>query len=67
MMQSSDEGLYRFEDIEMLAYKVCQMLKSQKTPNLQLIDVARNRHNPEINSKQLISIYNLILKDESIK
>lgn len=67
MMQNSNEGLYRFEDIEMLAYKVCQMLKSQDSPNLQLIDVAKNRHNPEINSKQLKSIYNIILKDESIK
>ena len=67
MMQNSNEGLYRFEDIEMLAYKVCQMLKSQDSPNLQLIDVAKNRHHPEINSKQLKSIYNIILKDESIK
>lgn len=63
MMQNTNDRLYRFEDIEMLAYKVCKILETQKYPDLQLIEVARNRHNPEINSKQMKKIYELILKE----
>ena len=66
IMPNAYKVLYRFEDIEMLAYKVCQVLESHISPDLRLINVARNRHDPEINRKQLKNIYNLILKDEGI-
>lgn len=55
--------LYRFEEFEMLAYKVCQMFETSKSfDNTTMRRVASERHDPKRNVKTLYDIYTKILK-----
>lgn len=55
--------LYRFEEFEMLAYKVCQMFETSKSfDNTTMRGVASERHDPKRNAKTLYGIYTKILK-----
>ena len=57
--------LYRYDDIEMLAFKVCQLFdKSPQFDNSEMIDLAKKRHNVEANNRQLISIYRTVLESK---
>lgn len=59
MMVENETCLYRFEEIEMLAEKVCRVFaNADKQVDMRLI--ALKRHNPDTNCKQLISIYKLV-------
>lgn len=54
--------LYRFEEVEMLAYLICKMFDvspifDNKTERM----VAANRHNRELNTERLLSIYDSII------
>lgn len=62
MMENNIENLYRFEEIEMLAYKVCQIF-ANKEKQVDMRNVALNRHNPQINALQLYNIYQSILQN----
>lgn len=54
--------LYRFEEVEMLAEKICRIFKnSESFDNKEMVDLARSRHNPITNNNQLISIYKEVL------
>lgn len=60
MMKENEEQMYRFEEIEMLAYKICDIFsKGGNIPDKRYI--AQERHNPEKNAQQLLSIYSSIL------
>lgn len=60
MMDGNEENLYRFEEIEMLANKVCNIFKSaEKQTDMRL--TAAKRHNPQINGRQLYDIYQTIM------
>lgn len=62
MMKGNEENLYRFEEVEMLAYKICRLFNNRdKTKSM--IDVANERHNGVKNIKQLLLIYNEIRND----
>ena len=59
MMQGNEENLYRFEEIEMLAEKVCRIF-SNGEKQVDMRRTAFARHNPDENAKQLYKIYNCI-------
>ena len=60
MMQGNEENLYRFEEVEMLAYKVCRIF-ARESDQKNMQDIANDRHNPHRNQQQLINIYHQIL------
>lgn len=64
MMVGYEDFLYRFDDINTLAYKICKCFElGCKFTSIEK-DKALNRHNPENNKKQLISIYKAILQSK---
>lgn len=60
MMVGNEKNLYRFEDSEMLAYKICQIFHD-KDKQINMKETALARHNAEENCKQLLSIYKEII------
>lgn len=60
MMKGNETNLYRFEEVEMLAYKVCEIFKSNEKEDMY--EEAVKRHSPQINSKKLIEIYTSIIE-----
>ena len=58
MMEGCEENLYRFEEVEVLAQKVCRVFSECREANVELQNKARNRHDGKINSIKLLSIYN---------
>lgn len=61
MMLGNEENLYRFEEIEMLAEKVCNIFANE-AKQINMIETASCRHNQKINSEQLYNIYQSINK-----
>lgn len=61
MMKGNEDCLYRFEEIEGLAYKVCTIFASGAN-QVDMSKEALKRHNPETNQKQLLGIYRSIVK-----
>lgn len=60
MMEGEERYMYRFEEIEMLAYKVCDVFScGNKISNSSSIK-ALDRHSPEKNGHDLMSIYRSI-------
>ena len=57
MIGGNELGLYRFEEVEMLAFMVCCIFKSEK---MQIINNAQIRHSRDFNAKRLIEIYSII-------
>ena len=58
MMVSNEDGMYRFEEIEMLANKICNIFASSNHYNNDLtMHLAEKRHNATNNIQQLLSIY----------
>lgn len=56
LMKGNEECLYRFEETEMLAEKICNVFaKSSFSKNMQT--EAQVRHNAKANAKRLIEIY----------
>lgn len=62
MMLGNEENLYRFEEVEMLAQKICDIFNYEGCQK-NFRDIAYKRHNPELNTKILIGIYKTILHD----
>lgn len=62
MMKGDEEHLYRFEEINMLAEKICRVF-ADKDRQTDMIEVAESRHNPSLNTERLIQIYNNIIRD----
>ena len=56
MMKGDEEHLYRFEEVNMLAEKIC-CLFDDKDKQADMIEVAKLRHNQIINAERLIEIY----------
>lgn len=61
MMKENDENLYRYEEVEMLAYKVCNIF-TQVEVNRNMKQIAFNRHNSQTNTNQLYTIYKSIIR-----
>lgn len=62
LMKGNENCLYRFEEIEMLADKICSVFGDYSfSVNLQ--EIAKQRHDAKVNAKRLIEIYNKICLD----
>lgn len=62
MMSGNEKNLYRFDEIEMLAYKVCEIFK-KGSDQVDMKETAKNRHNKRTNQLQLVNIYKTIIQD----
>lgn len=60
MMIGCEQNLYRFEEVEMLAYKVCEVFE-RKDKQHNMISTALKRHDQKANSERLLTIYNEII------
>jgi glycosyltransferase involved in cell wall biosynthesis len=67
MMRGDEEHLYRFEEIEMLAEKVCNIFsRGEIQPQVETMrQEALRRHNPEKNTQELLDIYREVAKDNN--
>lgn len=64
-MHNNCEGLYRFEDIRILASKIINVFdKAGSISNTGIIKESKLRHNRKYNTEQLITIYHLICDKE---
>jgi len=59
MMIGCEQNLYRFEEVEMLAYKVCKVFEREEK-QINMCSAAIKRHDQKANSEQLLTIYNEI-------
>ena len=59
MMNGNEKGLYRFEEVEMLADKICSIF-ANKDKQIDMSSIARKRHDPETNTNCIYNIYKLI-------
>lgn len=63
MMTGDEENLYRFEDIQMLASKICQIFENENLQTYHMSKVAKARHDYEFNTTNLLNIYKNIVKE----
>lgn len=61
MMDGAEAYLYRFEEVEMLALKICDLFSSQYQVNNITLAAAKLRHDRVENSRALMNIYSEIL------
>lgn len=62
MMRGNEENLYRYEDTEMLAERICAVF-SNKEKQKNLTDTALLRHNPQKNVADLLETYKSVLNN----
>lgn len=60
-MKGNEENMYRFEEIDMLAEKVCRVFRDGELQT-DMSEVAARRHDPDVNAKRMIEIYEEISK-----
>ena len=65
MMKGNEDNLYRFEEIEMLAEKICTVF-SNKGSQIDMKHVASKRHDGMQNCDRLYTIYENILETHLI-
>lgn len=65
MMVGNEDCMYRFGEIEVLAYKICEVFKNEDN-QVSMIEQARKRHDPIRNSEQLFSVYKNIVENSNI-
>ena len=65
MMKGNEDNLYRFEEIEMLAEKICTVF-SNKGSQIDMKHVASKRHDGMQNCERLYAIYEKILETQLI-
>lgn len=65
MMKSNEVGLYRFEETEMLAYKICEIFKGSN-PQMDMSLIANQRHSPKKNQEDLLAIYESVYNNSNI-
>lgn len=57
LMEGFEDNVYRFEETEMLAYKICQVFENGSNQK-DMSELAKKRHDSVTNSKRLLEIYN---------
>jgi glycosyltransferase involved in cell wall biosynthesis len=61
MMRGNEDNLYRFEEVEMLAYKIVALFeKKDNIDTVYMRKAALERHDPQTNATELIKIYSSI-------
>lgn len=63
MMDTNTENLYRFEEVEMLAYKVCCIFNN-KDKQVNMSVISKKRHCPIQNAARLFNIYKEIIENQ---
>ena len=67
MMKGKEDNLYRFEEFEMMAYRICQIFARQESPDMEVRRIALDRHESSLNSSNLYNIYHdIIYSHESL-
>lgn len=61
MMIGNEENLYRFEEVTLLAEKICRIFDLEDK-HIDMTHEAMCRHNPVDNTQRLIQIYNEVMK-----
>jgi glycosyltransferase involved in cell wall biosynthesis len=62
MMKGDEDHMYRFEEIEMLAFKICELFTKAGDINTKLMrEEALRRHNPYTNANDLVEIYKKVI------
>ena len=62
MMQGDEKHLYRFEEVEMLASKICKIFEEKDTINTEIMrQKAQFRHDAINNANQLLEIYQSVI------
>lgn len=61
MMVGAEEWMYRFEEFEMLAMKVCNLFACNNYPSKVMRETALKRHCSKSNSETLLKIYQEII------
>lgn len=56
MMRGNEDNLYRYEEIDMLADKICQVF-SKSDAQYDMRSIAHERHNPQRNAEMQYDIY----------
>ena len=59
MMAGNEVNLFRFEEIELLAKKICDVFSNKISPVIN--NIAAERHNPKNNTMCLVNIYSSII------
>ena len=56
--------LYRYEEVEMLAQQIMRLFDCNDFIELskEEMNIANNRHNPQVNAERLVEIYKQILE-----
>ena len=63
MMKGDESHLYRFEEVEMLAYKICEIFEAKEgVDTSKMMYMALKRHNPQAIINGLIDIYIDVVK-----
>ena len=62
MMQGNENCVYRFEEVEMLAEKVCDIFRTTFEEPVSSYNCAAERHDPTHNAQELVNIYKAILR-----
>ena len=65
MMIGREHNLYRFEEVEMLAYKICSVFENKDMIQGGVVDEVIQRHSPTTNATMLLDIYRSIIKLKS--
>lgn len=63
MMKGAEKNLYRYEETEMMADKICSIFDRNLFDNSSIAKSAYERHNRKKNVLQIIDIYNKIISD----
>lgn len=63
LMKGDEKHLYRFDDIEMLAYNICNIFANEDR-QVDMKDVARKRHDRDHNLNMTINIYREVLMEQ---
>ena len=64
MMKGNENNLYRFEEIEMLAEKVCRVFADEEK-QVDMHTIAAERHSPTLNCNNLLLIYKNIVNRQN--
>ena len=65
MMKGDEQHLYRFEEIEMLSTKVCEVFAARER-QVDMKESALRRHDKENNSRRLYDIYKEIVDGQCL-
>lgn len=60
MMKGDEEHLYRFEEVNMLAEMICSVF-DDKDKQVDMVEIAKYRHDRDKNSDRLLEIYQTII------